>query len=106
MAAPDTRQLVEEVTRTVLSRLQDMQLQIVVGVSNRHAHLIREDLATLFGLGPLRSVEVTERYAGGLVKSLTATGATGATRTITRTSEGWRKDLGVPGAWVSGISGR
>lgn len=50
MAAPDTRQLVEEVTRTVLSRLQDMQLQIVVGVSNRHAHLSREDLATLFGL--------------------------------------------------------
>ena len=50
MAAPDTRQLVEEVTRMVLTRLQDLQLQVVVGVSNRHAHLSKEDLATLFGL--------------------------------------------------------
>ncbi len=50
MVGPDPRQLVEEVTREVLSRLQDLQLRIVVGVSNRHAHLSREDLATLFGL--------------------------------------------------------
>lgn len=50
MTAPDTRQLVEEVTRMVISRLQ---LRIVVGVSNRHAHLSREDLATLFGLDEL-----------------------------------------------------
>ena len=50
MPAPDTRQLVEEVTRKVLTRLQDLQLQVVVGVSNRHAHLSAGDLATLFGL--------------------------------------------------------
>jgi putative phosphotransacetylase len=50
MTAPDTRQLVEEVTRMVLSELQ---LRVVVGVSNRHAHLSREDLATLFGLDEL-----------------------------------------------------
>lgn len=50
MAAPDPRQLVEEVTRVVLGRLEDLQMRIVVGVSNRHAHLSREDLATLFGL--------------------------------------------------------
>nr|WP_300144830.1 phosphate propanoyltransferase [Propionicimonas sp.] len=50
MTAPDTRQLVEEVTRRVISELQ---LRIVVGVSNRHAHLSREDLATLFGLDEL-----------------------------------------------------
>ena len=50
MAAPDTFQVVEEVTRMVLTRLQDMELQIVVGVSNRHAHLSKADLATLFGL--------------------------------------------------------
>lgn len=50
MTAPDTRQLVEEVTRMVISQLQ---LHIVVGVSNRHAHLSREDLATLFGLDEL-----------------------------------------------------
>lgn len=47
MTAPDTRQLVEEVTRRVIDQLQ---LHIVVGVSNRHAHLSAEDLATLFGL--------------------------------------------------------
>ncbi|MFT4110965.1 phosphate propanoyltransferase [Propionicimonas sp.] len=46
----DTRQLVEEVTRMVIGELQ---LRIVVGVSNRHAHLSREDLATLFGLDEL-----------------------------------------------------
>lgn len=34
----------------VLARLADLQVQVVVGVSNRHAHLSREDLATLFGL--------------------------------------------------------
>lgn len=50
MAVPDTRQVVEEVTRMVLTRLHDLELQIVVGVSNRHAHLSKADLATLFGL--------------------------------------------------------
>ena len=45
--------LVEEVTRLVLSRLQGMQNQIVLGVSNRHVHLSAEDLATLFGLDAL-----------------------------------------------------
>ncbi|PZQ50275.1 MAG: propanediol utilization protein [Phenylobacterium zucineum] len=50
MAETDTRTLVEEVTRMVLSRLQGMQNQIVLGVSNRHVHLSTEDLATLFGL--------------------------------------------------------
>lgn len=50
MALPETGGLVEEVTRMVLTRLQDLQLQIVVGVSNRHAHLSADDLATLFGL--------------------------------------------------------
>ena len=60
----------------------------------------------LFRIGRLRSLRVTERYPGGLVKSLTATSATGATRTVTRKSEGWRIALGLPGAWVSGITGR
>ena len=37
----------------VLTRLQDLQLQVVVGVSNRHAHLSKEDLCTLFGLNAM-----------------------------------------------------
>jgi putative phosphotransacetylase len=53
MSAQDTRALVEEVTRMVLSRLQARQFQVVVGVSNRHVHLSRADLATLFGLDEL-----------------------------------------------------
>lgn len=49
----DARQLVEEVTRLVLFRLNDLRDQIVVGVSNRHVHLSQADLATLFGLDAL-----------------------------------------------------
>ena len=67
--------------------------------------LTQAKAAQLFGLGPLRSLQVTERYAGGLVKSLTATSVTGAT-TVTLRSELWRARLGLPGAWVSGITGR
>ncbi|MBI4901112.1 MAG: phosphate propanoyltransferase [Actinobacteria bacterium] len=53
MVPPDSHQLVEEVTRMVLFRLHSMQNQIVLGVSNRHVHLSREDLTTLFGLDAL-----------------------------------------------------
>ncbi|MGV8908623.1 MAG: SpoIID/LytB domain-containing protein [Propionicimonas sp.] len=63
-------------------------------------------LAKLFDLGPLRSVQVTERYPGGLVKSLTAINATGRTQTRTRTAEGWRTSLGLPGAWIAAVKGR
>lgn len=43
--------LIEEAVRLVLAKLQDLQepLRIVVGVSNKHAHLSRVDLRTLFG---------------------------------------------------------
>ncbi len=60
----------------------------------------------LFNIGKLRSVQVTQRYAGGLVQEMTARSVTGATKAVTRTSEGWRIALGLPGAWVSGIAGR
>ncbi|HEY3545319.1 MAG TPA: SpoIID/LytB domain-containing protein [Propionicimonas sp.] len=60
----------------------------------------------LFSIGKLRSVQVTQRYAGGLVQEMTARSVTGATRAVTRTSEGWRIALGLPGAWVSGVAGR
>ncbi len=60
----------------------------------------------LFGIGTLRSLQVTERYAGGLVKSMTATSVTGTTGTVTRTAEGWRISLGLPGAWVADVTGR
>lgn len=53
MSAQDTRVLVEEITRAVLSRLQAQLNQVAVGVSNRHVHLSTGDLATLFGLDAL-----------------------------------------------------
>jgi hypothetical protein len=60
----------------------------------------------LFNIGKLRSLQVTQRYAGGLVQEMTARSVTGATKAVTRTSEGWRIALRLPGAWVSGIAGR
>ena len=63
-------------------------------------------LVGLFDLGPLRSIQVTERYPGGMVKSLIATSARGVTQRITDTAEGWRTILGLPGAWVPGVAGR
>ncbi|MEN0072538.1 MAG: PduL/EutD family phosphate acyltransferase [Propionicimonas sp.] len=53
MVEADTVKLVEEITRRVLGRLQGAQDRIVLGVSNRHVHLSRADLATLFGLDAL-----------------------------------------------------
>lgn len=70
------------------------------------SRLSQATASNLFGVGALRSLQVTERYPGGLLKSLMATTATGSTHTITRTAEGWRTGLGTPGAWVSGFSGR
>jgi len=60
----------------------------------------------LFGIGTLRSLQVTERYAGGQVKSMTATSVTGTSGTVTRTAEGWRISLGLPGPWVADVTGR
>lgn len=47
-----TQHVVEEVTRRVLVRLKGLAdpFQIVIGVSNKHAHLSPADLQTLFGL--------------------------------------------------------
>ncbi|MFV0428225.1 MAG: phosphate propanoyltransferase [Arachnia sp.] len=51
MHAPDTRQVVEEVTQLVLLKLRGLNdpCRITIGVSNRHVHLSQADLAELFG---------------------------------------------------------
>lgn len=51
--AESQSELVEQITRAVLHRLAEASDRIVVGVSNRHVHLSRADLKTLFGLDEL-----------------------------------------------------
>jgi len=66
MVEADTVKLVEEITRRVLGKLQGDKDRIVLGVSNRHVHLSRADLATLFGLDALtvyRSVRQPGEFA-------------------------------------------
>lgn len=55
---------------------------------------------------PVKSVKVVARYPGGLVKSLRYVSASGKTLTQTRTAEGWRTALGLPGDWIGSFSGR
>lgn len=55
---------------------------------------------------PVRSATVTETYAGGLVKTISYTTASGGSGSLTRTSEAWRTRLGLFGAWITTISGK
>lgn len=45
------KSVVEEAVRAALAQVQENNEQIKVGVSQRHIHLSREDLDTLFGKG-------------------------------------------------------
>ncbi len=49
---------------------------------------------------PIIAVEVTERYDGGLVKSLTATLLGGEIRTRTRTANYWQNALALRSPWI------
>jgi stage II sporulation protein D len=64
-------------------------------------------LTTALGAGePVRSARVAQTYAGGLVKTISYTTATGDERSATRTAEKWRTQLGLVGAWIGSISGK
>lgn len=68
--------------------------------------LTQAQLATALGIkGPIRSVSY-DTYAGGLVKAISYTTASGGSGSVTRTSEAWRTRLGLPGAWISKITGK
>jgi stage II sporulation protein D len=61
----------------------------------------------LFGTTQLiTSIDVTARYPGGLVQTLTATTSDGARSDLTTRTDAWRGQLGVPGAWVSQFTAR
>lgn len=53
----------------------------------------------------MTALTVTARYPGGLAQSIEATTLSGAVLPLTRTAEGWRTGLGLPGAWIAGITG-
>ena len=60
----------------------------------------------LFGTSEyVTALTVTARYPGGLAQSIEATTLSGAVLPLTRTAEGWRTGLGLPGAWIAGITG-
>lgn len=60
---------------------------------------------TIFGLRWVRSVAVTSRYSSGQAKTITATSPTGKKVSRTKTADGWRTTLGVPGSWVTSFTG-
>lgn len=68
--------------------------------------LTQAKAAEVFGLKKIKSLEVTERYAGGLVKSITATATNGKTRTLIKTTTAWTTALGAPAPWIAGIAGK
>ncbi len=60
----------------------------------------------LFGADePIAALEVTARYPGGLARTIAATTVSGQVLSVTRTADGWRTGLGLPGAWITGITG-
>lgn len=69
--------------------------------------LTQAQLAKVLGTKALiRSVSVTEAYTGGLAKTISYTTSSGASYSFTRTSESWRTRLGLPGAWITKITGK
>lgn len=59
----------------------------------------------LFGTTQLiAALEVTARYQGGLAQTIRATTASGQQLSLTRTADAWRTGLGLPGAWIAGIT--
>ncbi|MGC4153097.1 MAG: SpoIID/LytB domain-containing protein [Propionicimonas sp.] len=60
---------------------------------------------SLFG-GPVKNLAVTERYPGGLVKTITATLADGRTRPLTKTGTAWMRALGMQSPWITSITAR
>lgn len=59
-------------------------------------------LLSLFGLRTLVSVRVTSRDAGGAARVVTAVSGDGTVRTMS--GNAFASKLGLPGAWVTGIS--
>ncbi|MGC3992889.1 MAG: SpoIID/LytB domain-containing protein [Propionicimonas sp.] len=68
--------------------------------------LSQAKVAKLFGVEKVVSIQILTTYEGGLVESLTATTASGATKTLTKTSAAWTSALGVPAPWLTSITAK
>lgn len=61
-------------------------------------------MASLFGLADIHKISVTGRYAGGGVRSVTATATAGDTRTVSGKADYMRSRFGLMSPWVTSVS--
>lgn len=70
----DNEQLVKLITKLTIEKLKEKDAyKVPVGVSNRHVHLSREDLDTLFGKGYELSIKSTLKQPGQFASNETVT---------------------------------
>ncbi|WP_189667666.1 SpoIID/LytB domain-containing protein [Promicromonospora soli] len=68
--------------------------------------LTQAKATSIFQLGWVGSVKVTARYSSGQIKTMQAVSDKGVTRTVTKTAEGWRINLGFRGSWAHTVTAR
>jgi stage II sporulation protein D len=68
--------------------------------------LTQTQAKSVFELAWVKSVKVTERYSSGQIKTMEAVSVQGTTRTLTKTTEGWRTTLGLRGSWVDTVTAK
>ncbi|MGW2094848.1 SpoIID/LytB domain-containing protein [Promicromonospora sukumoe] len=61
---------------------------------------------SVFKLKWVSSVKVTARYSSGQIKTMQAVSTGGSTRTLTKTAEAWRTELGFRGSWAHTVTAR
>lgn len=84
---------------SVLDPYSAMTAPASVNAWTRLPTISQSKAASLFG-GPVRSLAVTERYPGGLVKTITATGVNGEKRSRTMVATSWMDTLQMQSAWI------
>lgn len=68
--------------------------------------ITQAEAAKVFGVSGITTISVTARYNGGLVKTLTATTATGKAKSVTLPAATWISKLKVNGPWITSITAK
>lgn len=55
-------------------------------------------------LDDVKSLEITQKYEGGLVKTVTARASDGTTQSLTKKADQWRSTFGTKAAWINSIT--